>query len=151
MHSLDYKIPKIEVKAVILLDEPEAKPAEYILFFNEFSRYRRGQETMFEFLNAERSFIPVKDAATGEFMVFNIDQILFLREIQNFEAPPGRKPVVVHLSHKIQLKVEHFKLLPDSQSRILDYLNEQSRFIVFFYNGHRMFINKHKIVKVKGY
>jgi len=149
MNTIDYKIPKIEVKVEILIDHGQAKlPEAYLLFLNEFSRYRKGQETVFEFLNKKKKFIPLKYSGTNEFLVMNLDEIIFVRETSLMEVEADQK-VILFLKNHVQLEVDHFNPLPDSHSRILDYLNQESQFILFAHNGHKLFVNKHKIITLK--
>ncbi|MCP4157364.1 MAG: hypothetical protein GY757_57165 [bacterium] len=150
MSSIDYKIPKIEVKAYILVDQDGGNPEEYILYLNEFSRYRKGQETLFEFLNKDKSFIPLKHSDSGEFIALNIDRIIYLEEqMEATEVMASKKQVLIDLVKNINMEVGHFRPLPDSQSRVQDYLNGNNQFIVFFHNNRKIFFNKHKIIKVK--
>ncbi len=148
--TLDYKIPKIEAKVLILFDQDTGEPTEYSIFLNEFSRYRKGQESISEFLNKDRGFIPVKNTATGEYSVANINHIVYLIDQKEFQTTDEPKHVSIDLINNRKLEAEHFKPMPDSQSRLLDFLNEQSKFVVFGFNGHKIFINKNKIVNVKG-
>ena len=57
MSTINYRIPKIEVKIEVLINQENAVPGEYIVFLNEFSRYRKGEETVFEFLNKSALFL----------------------------------------------------------------------------------------------
>lgn len=157
--SIDYRIPKVEVKVDILVDNGFSrieKPGEkcqdyceeYIMYLDKLSRYRKGQETIYEYLNTKKKFIPLKHTATNEVVIFNQDDLFFLWEKETSEAEFHKK-VLVFLKGGGQLEVDHFKPLPDSHSRVLDYLNEENQFILFFFHNRKIFINKNKIVKVK--
>jgi hypothetical protein len=149
MSKLDYRIPKIEAKVDILVDDEIHEAEEYILFLDEFSRYRKGKETLYEFLNKkkEKEFIPLKNVSTGEFVILKLDEIIYIKEKEKF-SNHSIKEIVLTLKNKIQLEVGHFNPLPDSQSRVLDYLNQEVIFILFYHDERKIFVNKNKIVKV---
>lgn len=152
MNTIDYKIPKIQANVDIMIHQcgktVDTQEEEYILFLNEFSRYRKGPESVYEFLNKKKKFIPLKACITGEFMALNIDAIYYVREKEIFDAVPSQQ-ISLQLENNIQLEVDHFNQLPDSQSRILDYLNQESQFILFRHREQKIFINKNKILRVK--
>jgi len=148
MSIIDYRIPKVEVKVDVLLDDGTSKLEEYGMFLNKLSRYRKGQESIYEYLNAKKKFIPLKQTSLNEVVILNQEEIIFLMEKEPSPAESQRK-VVVFLKNGFQLEVDHFKPLPDSHSRVLDYLNEENQFILFFYNDRKIFINKNKIFKVR--
>lgn len=149
MSTLDYKIPKLEVKAEIFTDHSGTHPENFFLFLSEYSRYRKGPETIFEFLNKGKAFIPLRNASTGSFIVLNVTEIIYLKEDNETRIPPSVKQVKLYLKNHLDLVVDHFKPLPDSQSRVLDYLNDKNQFIVFFHEGCKIYINKEKILKVE--
>jgi hypothetical protein len=135
-----------------MLIDGETSPGieEYILFLDEFSRYRRGKETMYEFLNKrkEKEFIPLKSCNTGELFLMKLDDIIFVKE-KDRSGQQSLQEIVFTLRNNIQLEVGHINPLPESQSRVLDYLNQEVRFIVFYHDERKIFINKNKIIKVK--
>jgi hypothetical protein len=147
MSMINYRIPKIEVKIEVLINQESTVPGEYILFLNEFSRYRKGEETIFEFLNKEKEkcFIPLKNAVTGEFIIVCTDELIYVKEQEETQIPPSIKRLRLQMTNNIQLEVDHFKLLPESQSRVLDYLNDKSQLIVFYQENRKIYINKTKI------
>jgi hypothetical protein len=149
MTTIDYKIPKLEVKTEIFTDHTGTRPEEYFLFLSEYSRYRKGPETIFEFLNKGKAFIPLKHVPTGRFIALNVNEIIYLKEVSETRTPPSVKKVKLYLKNDLDLTVDHFKPLPDSQSRVLDYLNDKNQFIVFFHDGCKIFINKEKVLKVE--
>ncbi len=149
MSKIDYRIPKSEVTVDILVDHWDGKVAEYVLYLSMVSRYRKGPESLFEFLNKDKSFIPIKDVASGQVTILNMDEIMYVEEKEPAGNGETGREVTLYLTHRVTLKLVHFKPMPDAQSRTLDYLNDPSRFIVFANQGRRIFINKNKIVKVQ--
>jgi len=151
MNTIDYKIPKIQIKVDIMVHHnvmgKESQEGEYLLFLNEFSRYRKGPETVYEFLNKKKKFIPLKACGSGEFMALNIDALIYVREKEIFDASTSQS-LTLFLENNVLLEVEHFNQLPDSQSRVLDYLNQESQFILFRHHEQKIFVNKHKIIRV---
>jgi hypothetical protein len=148
MSTINYKIPKVQVKADILVHHGDVEwPEEYMMFLNEYSRYRKGQESIYEFLNKKKKFIPLKVCSSGEFIGLNLDDIIYVREKNKFEIQTDLK-LTLYLKNNVQIEVDHFNQLPDSQSRVLDYLNQESQFILFRHEECKIFINRHKIIKV---
>ncbi len=149
MDKIDYKIPKVEVKVDIVIDDKKnPNEEEYILYLNEYSRYRKGQETLFEFLNKKQEFIPVKRCINEEFFILNSDDIIYIKEKEKSTAQVQRK-IVLYLKNNFHMELDHINPLPDSQSRVLDYLNQETHFLLFYWNDLKIFINKSKILKVK--
>lgn len=152
MNTIDYKIPKLEVKVDILIDdgsEERPLPKEYTLFLNEVSRYRKGPETVYEFLNKHKQFVPLKESGSGDFMALNLDDVVFVRERESDDALSDQKEVTLFFRRNLHLEAGYMSPLPDSQSRLLDYLNQESQFILFTQGGQKMFVNKNLILKVK--
>lgn len=151
MSKIDYIIPKIEVKVDIMIDdETNPRVEEHVLFLDEFSRYRKGRETIYEFLNQkkEKEFIPLKNCNSGEFFLLKLDDIVFVKEKERFNSQTFQE-IVFTLRNNVRMEVGHFNPLPESQSRVLDYLNQEVLFIMFSHDERKIFINKNKIIKVK--
>ena len=147
----NYRIRKREVNAEILTTG-DHMPGEYILFLESLSKNRKTPQTMFQFLNTNNSFIPIKNASTREVSLLNVNEIIYLKEPKEspeFQVKSVKKRVKFILTNDIELEVDHFIHLPKARSRMLDYLNNPDRFIVFYHNHHKTYINKNKILKVK--
>ena len=150
MSKINYKIPKIEAKVTVFIDDERIPEEEYIMFLDEFSRYRKGKETIYEFLNKKKSneFVPLKHSGTGGFVILNLDDIVYVKEEEKSNKQSHQK-VLLYLKNNTQLEVDHFNPLPDSQSRVLDYLNQEVQFILFYHENRKIFINKSKIIRIK--
>jgi hypothetical protein len=149
MDKFDYRIPKIEMTAEIAIDTGVVfEHAEYTLFLDKFSRYRKGEETIYEFLNKRNEFIPLKKFSTGEFVIVNMKDIAYVKEREPFPAQYQRRIKLI-MEHNFQLEVGHINPLPDSHSRVLDYLNQDTPFLLFYHEDQKIFINKYKIIQVK--
>lgn len=151
MSTIDYKIPKIKVKADVVINQEGETPKKCILFLNEFSRYRKGKETILEFLNKEKEncFIPMQIADTGQFIIVCVNELVYVKEQEESQPPPAPKRLVIHMVNNIDLDVDFFRLLPESHSRVLDYLNDKTQFIVFYQGNRKIYVNKYKIRKVE--
>ena len=150
MSNINYKIPKAEIKVDILLDyRQNPGTEEYILFLDEVSRYRKGRETLYEFLNKKKQnqFVPMKKCSSGEFVILNLADIVYVKEKEAFSTPSPQK-VLLYFKDR-QLEVGHINPLPDSQARVLDYLNQDVQFILFYHDERKMFVNKNKILKAQ--
>jgi hypothetical protein len=149
MDILDYKIPKVEVSAYIALDNGLTfEQDEYVIFLDQFSRYRKAEQSIYEFLNSKNGFIPLKNCVTGEFLIVNINDVVYVKEKEKFIAQYERK-IKLQLENNFLLEVDHINPLPDSHSRVLDYLNQETDFLLFYYDERKIFINKKKILRVK--
>jgi len=151
MSKTNYIIPKIEEKVDIMLDdETNPRVEEYVLFLSEFSRYRKGKETIYEFLNKkkENEFIPLKNCKTGEFFLLKLNDIVFVKEKARYRHQSFQE-MVFTLRNNIQLEVGQINPLPASRSRVLDYLNQEALFVMFYQDERKIFINKNKIIRVK--
>lgn len=150
MSTINYKIPKIELVVDLLLDQLQTHPEEYIVFLNQFSRYRKGPESIAEFLNKDKHFIPLKHVSDGRYVVANLNQLVYVREKEEIPELPEFRMVKIFLENKnVELTVQHFAPLPDSQARVLDYLNDKNKFVVFYHNRRRIHVNKDKILCVE--
>jgi len=148
MDTIDYRIPKVEIKSDIAIDNGVAfEEDEYIMFLDKISRYRHGEETVFEFLSKKKGFIPLKKSSSGEFIIVNMDDIAYIREKEKNVLSLQRQ-IKLYMKNNLSLELGHINPLPDSQSRVLDYLNQDSLFLLFYQEDQKIFINKSKIIKV---
>ena len=105
MDTLDYKIPKFQIMVDILVHHGTVpQTEEYLLFLNEFSRYRKGKETIFEFLNKKKNFIPMTRCSSEEFIAMNSDDIIYVRKKETFESQPQR--IVTLTSHTLSARIQ---------------------------------------------
>lgn len=148
MEAIDYKIPKIEVKVEIAIDNGTGfELDEYAVYLNKFSRYRKGEETIFEFLNRRNEFIPIHHIKSDRFSLVNIDRVAYIREKEKFPAHYEMK-IDIQLKYNKHIEVDHINPLPGSQSRVQDYINQDPPFLLFYKNEQKIFINKSVIIKI---
>jgi len=147
MEEQNYKIPKQEVAVEILFDDNSGKFQPYIIFLNEFSEYRRGEETIEEFLRRNVDFFPVKEPDTGKTSIINKAEIICLNEAKTV-GPKDGQPFSLILRNKFKLQVTHIAELPQFRSRVQDYLNNDLQFLTFGFKGTRLYVNKSKISRI---
>lgn len=143
----DFKIPKRERAVEILFDDNSGKFQPYIIYLNEFSEYRRGEETVEEFLRRNTDFIPVKEPETGTTSIINKAEIICLNEAEPVESM-GDTPIILILRNRFKLHVTHIAELPAFRSRVQDYLNNDLQFLEFGFKGTRLYVNKTKISRI---
>lgn len=149
MTTIDYKIPKIEVTAEVALDNGlTLEVDDYIFYLDQFSRYRKGEETIFEYLNKKSEFIPLKKVRTGEFTIVNMSDIAYVKEKEKISVQ-CQGTLKLMLKRNFIIEVGHINPLPDSHARVLDYLNQDTAFLLFFKDDQRILISKNKITTVK--
>ncbi len=147
MDTQNFKIPKREVAVEILFDDNSGKFQSYIIFLNEYSEYRKGEETIEEFLRRNNDFIPVKEPASGSTSIINKEEIICLNEAEAV-APKDSQTVILVLRNRFRLQVTHIAELPQFRSRVQDYLNNDLQFLAFGFKGTRLFVNKTKISRI---
>jgi hypothetical protein len=145
-----YRVPKREIKVDIVIDKISGSnySKEYTLFLNEFSRFSSGEETIYEYLNSNIQFIPLKAPSSNELLIVNIDDIIYIKEKENSDIPSCQE-LIVFFREDFELKVKQYNQLPKSHSRIIDYLNQENRFVSFLFENQKIYINKNKIMMVK--
>jgi len=141
-------IPKNKKLVELLLNFDE-KAYTYTLYLNKFSRYGAGEETLNEFLNAGKKFIPATEEQSGETDIINIDNIIYVLDLQS-NVTTSSKKVELFLTNNQTIIVEHFEDLPASHSRPLDVLNDERNFLPYLIKSKVIFINKKNIAKVVG-
>ena len=147
MHEQDYKIPKREVTVEILFDDNSGKFQPYVLFLNEFSEYRKGEETVEEFLKRNVDFIPVKEPGTGNTSIINKEEIICLNEARSIDMQSPQTATLI-LRNRFKLQVAHIVELPEFRSRVQDYLNNDLQFLIFGFKGTKLYVNKSKISRI---
>ncbi|MBU2551758.1 MAG: hypothetical protein KKB20_25330 [Proteobacteria bacterium] len=121
-------------------------------FLSPFSETGSGRETLLDLLGGRERFIPFE---TGEGQVYflNNDHIVWVasaREPDEHEAsvPPDRRNVTVHLADGKRLRGDVVMALPDEKSRLSDWLNELSKFMVLRDEKREVLINVNYVVKI---
>jgi len=141
-------IPKNKTTVEILLNFDE-KPYIYTLYLNKSSRLGVGEESLNEFLNSGRNFIPATEKATGETEIVNIDNIIYVKDMKSIEKSTENM-LELYLTNNQSMIVEHFENLPLSHSRPLDALNDERNFLPYLIKSKVIYINKKNIAKVVG-
>lgn len=140
-----FQITKRKKPVKILFDKGFSKVVEGNISLNLNSRSGSGEETLKEYLDNSKDFIPIKLVKPNEYRIFNIKDIVYILEKDRSDILVQKKINFV-LSGNRKIKAGHFKNLPDPRSRFLDYLNEEERFVSFLFKGAKIHINKDKIL-----
>lgn len=141
-------IPKNKKSVEILLNF-EQETENYEIYLNKFSRFATGEETLIEFLNSGKNFIPATEIKTKETSILNIDNIIYLLDLE-IDHEINDKKIEIYLNNNQTIIVDHFEDLPLSHSRPLDALNDDRKFLPYLFKSKIIFINKKHIAKVVG-
>lgn len=141
-------IPKNKKSVELLLNYDET-PNNYTIYLNKFSRFATGEETLIEFINSGKNFIPAMEESTEDTNIINIDNIIYILDLEN-QQKKGEKKLEIYLTNNQTLIVEHFEELPMSHSRPLDALNDNRKFLPYLFKSKIIYINKKNIAKVVG-
>ncbi|MBN1196022.1 MAG: hypothetical protein JXA62_01295 [Candidatus Aminicenantes bacterium] len=147
MANQNFKLEKLEKIVHILVDRQPALEGTCVLFLSTHSRFGAGPETLNEFLNNAPTFIPARFPDIDSLVLINVGEIIWVHEME--PAPPQavQQKVRLNLKNDVEIGVEQTEVLPDPNSRLLDYLNGGERFISFLLNDTRIHINKSKITR----
>lgn len=142
--TMDYRVPKAEL--AVQLAVAGAEPANYIVYLSPFSDRHDGAESVDEYLNDSRLFLPV--SRDGVHQIVSKDQMIWVR----IPTPEGRadermaatqKRAVLEMNDGTRLEGELRIDRPDYQSRISDVLNDaKERFVRLDRDGAAYFLNK---------
>lgn len=147
MTNQNFKLEKIEKVVYILVDRQPALKGACVLFLSTHSRFGAGPETLHEFLNHAPTFIPARFPDIDSLVLINVGEIIWVHELEPAAPGAAQQKVRLNLKNDIEIGVEQTEVLPDPNSRLLDYLNNDERFIGFQLNGTRIHINKSKITR----
>lgn len=147
MTNQKFKLEKLEKVATILVDCRPTLQGECVLFLSPHSRFGVGPESLHEFLNHAPQFIPARFPDTDSLVLVNLNEIIWVHELEPAPPQPVQQKVRMSLKSDVEIGVEQTEVLPDPNSRLLDYLNGGERFISFLLNGTRIHINKSKITR----
>ncbi len=134
----DFTVPKIPIKLQIMR-ESDSDFQDCRLFLSSASRYDRGPETLLEFLNSGLDFVPVE--LNGKVDIMNIRHIMVFRDDSDSIDERGKRIVLALKNGKV-FTCQMGAKLPESHSRIQDYLNLDTIFLEFISENVRLFVNK---------
>lgn len=144
---MDLRIPKREVVVEILYKTSIDHIDEYVLYLNKYSKCRKGEEDLDEFLNKNKKFIPAKKKVNNELNIISLNNIIYVKEKEKTDEE-GKKKLIIHFSKELIIYVELFGILPKYHSRPIDYFNTDTNFLSFLKDGSKIFINKNNITRI---
>jgi len=138
----DFKVPKIPTSLRILRDGASGFQ-ECRLFLSSASPFHHGPETVLEFLNGGPEFVPVE--LEGKVNILNLNHIVAFSNVAEHREGVGRH-ILLTLRTTRLFTVQLTEILPESQSRVQDYLNTTDMFLEFVSENTQLFLNKNMIV-----
>ncbi|MDD8012148.1 MAG: hypothetical protein PHX05_01560 [Acidobacteriota bacterium] len=146
----ELRVPKREVMADVTFLYAGERPQSCLFFLSYYSPRLNGEESLSEYLNSMNSFFPLRDKASGEFLIVHADQILTVREAPLVEMS-GSRPFRLVLQNGVELKLRTSGPRHTWRSRPIDLLNGGERFVAFIQDDHsRIHVNKRHIARVEG-
>ncbi|PID26481.1 MAG: hypothetical protein CR982_10095 [Candidatus Cloacimonadota bacterium] len=120
------------------------------IFLNKFSSTQKGEESILEFLDSDKDFIPTLNLENEEFSILSKDDMLGLIDTEDIDES-NDKDFIIHFGDNLFLDVTLPEVgLSMFRSRPIDYFNSAKRFIELKYFGRAAYFNLKKIEKVTG-
>lgn len=148
----DLTVPKrrVEVDVVLAGDERHVT-----LFLAETSAEHAGAERVVDLLERGGDFLPALDAGSGGMTFLRRDAIVLA------SAPPepatgAADEVTLPTEHEVEVTVDEGRVLrgvvsyvlPPERSRLIDYLNDEARFLPLHATGTLLLVNKRHVTRV---
>lgn len=149
-----YRVPTHPVEARLVL--ANGKRSEVTLFLASLSGFHSGPETMDEFLNRCRKFLPVRLSQSNQGFLVNRDAV------QRVEVGPS-VPVLLRMEGRLATYIDLARLemsdgsilegtLPyvvsPENPRLSDFLNHEDRFFPLEMGSEVVYVNKEYVVAV---
>jgi hypothetical protein len=141
---MGYQVPMIEVAVTVAVDGSE--PEEHFLYLAPYSDRRDGPETLADYLNGRRQFLPM--VAGGVPKMINRDQICWVRYaklpvVLDPDVTVTEKLAIVELADATRIEGMLPIDRPREHSRISDVLNDASElFLRVDEDEETCFVNK---------
>ncbi len=146
----ELRVPKREVEAEVTFLFDDKRPRACVFFLSYYSPQRHGEESLAEYLDSQNAFLPLREKASGEFLIVHVNQVMMVREA----APVGEgagKPLRLVLENGGSQVLHACGPSHAWRARPIDLLNEPGRFAVFLDENHfRVLVNKRFIARVEG-
>ncbi|HJO95263.1 MAG TPA: hypothetical protein QF753_17835 [Victivallales bacterium] len=145
-----YKIVKIN-KTVDILLTGRKTPQKYIIYLSLSSKYSKNHETINEYINSEKPFLPTSQIISKdkiEFAAINLNEIFYVKDGLKVSNPVFYRQAIITLTNGIKLKTGVVKTYSKGYERVIDYLNVKDQFIEFVHENQYIHVNKNKILKV---
>ena len=139
------KIKTVKKRATIFLIG--GATLEGAFFLSPVSQYHPGEETLLELLGNEREYVPFE---TGQGVVIinkkNIVKILLDKREKAFQCGSHTDMhIVIHLCDGGTVEGKVYYSMPETHSRLSDFLNDSKEFFQLFADGHAFLINAHRV------
>ena len=147
---MDYRVPMKQMAVQVAL--ASGTSAEYAIFLAPYSDRREGPETIEDYLNGVREFLPMMH--DGAPKIINRDQVLWVLLNEGVLPPPAEEGDSPAVQREVSLELTDGSRLdgyieitrPEDSSRISDVLNDShATFIRLSADRAMYFVNKHYI------
>jgi hypothetical protein len=147
----DYRIPTQPVEAKLIFSE--GREEEVTLFLQTASETHSGPESIDEFLNGRRRFIPVKSKSNGKSYLVQRDAIQRVEVGENApvlshltpELASGIDVVRIEMTNAVVLEGTLACFQPPGHRRLSDFFNMDETFIPLEVNEGVAYVNKNYI------
>lgn len=150
-----YRIPMVPVSAEILLRGRAS--AAVTLHLSTLSSTHPGGETVDEFLNSERRFIPAHARDDGHFLLLNREAILWVRVRLDAPTEFGREEHVAAPMDLVRVELVDGSTLEGAlrdvsaapDARLSDVFNSSTQFIPLEAEERIIYVNKSRVTTVR--
>ncbi len=145
----DLKIPKNKKSIrLALINNKGFSEDSFTVFLSKFSAHKTGEETLDEFLNSDKSFLPFENDKTNDFLLINKESILYVSsEFQDDYLPASR--IIIDFVNDIEKEFDFVNENEFYRSRLADTLNCKELFVPFYSEKRKFYVNRKLIKTVK--
>ncbi len=149
----EYRVPKRKTSVGVLLPGGTERTVE--VFLSEQAAQHEGAERLDDLLNGPDEFIPAFDVATATFTVLSRAGIAVARVAREVDFEPIDEHTLP-TEHEVEVTLLDGRTLrgvvsyvrPPDRSRLTDYLNENSPFILLLEIEHVALVNKRHVARI---
>jgi hypothetical protein len=150
-----YRVPTVPVAVRLTLSIGEAE--EVLLFLSMYSESHSGPETLDEFLNRDRSFLPVRSKTTDRSFIVNRSAVVAAEAgadapvLFRLEEAVASSIDLVQVQLSNGTSVEGTLLLsaPPEHARVSDFFNRKEIFLPLETGERVVYLNKQHVVSVR--
>jgi hypothetical protein len=150
----ELRVPKQRVEVEVAFPSRAPETVEIFLAEHQARAFRR--QDVLDLLEREHAFLPAQDKATGAWILFNKDAVLWVAipfavgdaEAEADELYDQRRVVRVELVGGATLEGEILYTAPAGHSRLADHLSLPGRFFRLWSEGRVTLVNKAFVLRV---
>lgn len=152
--SQTFSIPKRRIDAQFVLVGGDSR--QVAVFLAEAAPGHLGRERLSDLLNGEAQFIPALDKGADAMTFVRCENLAVARVATEVESDPEDQ-ITIPTEHEVEIQLVHGEklhglityVLPDSHSRLTDYLNSSPMFFPLFEQDRVALVNKRHVAYIR--